>query len=72
MLFVSAGFDAAAGDPLAGLLFTPSDYAWLTTELCNWADRSCEGRLVSTLEGGYELGSLAACASAHIEALMAG
>jgi len=71
MLFLSAGFDAAAGDPLAGLQFTPSDYGWLTTELCGWADRNCEGRVVSTLEGGYELGSLAACAGAHIEALMA-
>lgn len=69
MLFLSAGFDAAAGDPLAGLQFTPADYAWLTTELCAWADRHCDGRVVSTLEGGYALDSLAACAGAHISAL---
>ena len=69
MLFLSAGFDAAAGDPLAGLQFTPADYAWLTAELCAWADRHCDGRVVSTLEGGYALDSLAACAGAHIMAL---
>ena len=69
ILFLSAGFDAAAGDPLAGLQFTPADYAWLTAELCAWADRHCDGRVVSTLEGGYALDSLAVCAGAHITAL---
>jgi len=72
MLLLSAGFDAAAGDPLAGLQFTRGDFAWLTAELCAWADRHCQGRVVSTLEGGYDLDSLAACAGAHINALMAG
>ncbi len=71
MLLISAGFDAHADDPLAGLNFREADYAWATAELCAVADACCAGRLVSTLEGGYDLASLASSAAAHVRALMA-
>ena len=70
-LLVSAGFDAHADDPLAGLRFHEDDYAWATAELLAVARESCGGRLVSTLEGGYNLEALAASAAAHVRALMA-
>jgi len=70
LLFISAGFDAATGDPLASLRLTAADYAWVTTELCALATRHGQGRVVSTLEGGYDLNELATCAFAHITALM--
>ena len=69
-LLVSAGFDAHADDPLAGLQFHEDDYAWVTAELLAVARESCAGRLVSTLEGGYNLEALAASAVAHVGALM--
>src|SRR3546814_10715898 len=52
-LFISAGFDAHADDPLAGLNFTEEDYVWATDELMALARSACGGRLVSVLEGGY-------------------
>lgn len=70
-LFVSAGFDAHEADPLASLRFQDDDYAWATTRLLEVAGESCAGRLVSTLEGGYDLGALANSSAAHIRALMA-
>ncbi|MFQ6017077.1 MAG: histone deacetylase family protein [Kiloniellaceae bacterium] len=70
-LFVSAGFDAHEADPLAGLRFHEDDYAWATTELLAVARRVCAGRMVSSLEGGYDLEALAASAAAHVRALMA-
>jgi acetoin utilization deacetylase AcuC-like enzyme len=70
MLFLSAGFDGAVHDPLAGLNLRPSDYEWLTDVLCDFAKEHCENRVVSTLEGGYDLAQLAACATAHIARLM--
>ena len=72
LLFISAGFDAAAGDPLAGLNFLPADFAWVTGKLCEVAARHGNGRVVSSLEGGYDLTELANCAVAHVEALMSG
>ncbi len=69
-LLVSAGFDAHADDPLAGLQFHEDDYAWATAELIAVAREFCAGRLVSTLEGGYNLEALAASAVAHVGALM--
>jgi acetoin utilization deacetylase AcuC-like enzyme len=69
-LFISAGFDAHTSDPLANLAFTESDFAWATHALCAYAARACEGRVVSTLEGGYDLAALANSASAHLRALM--
>jgi len=71
-LLISAGFDAHADDPLAGLQFHEDDYAWVTGELLAVARECCEGRLVSTLEGGYNLEALAASAAAHVSALMSG
>jgi len=70
-VFISAGFDAHASDPLANLRFHEEDYAWATRELMAIARDCCEGRLVSTLEGGYDLAALAASAAAHVRALMA-
>jgi acetoin utilization deacetylase AcuC-like enzyme len=72
MVFVSAGFDAHRADPLAMLNFETEDYGWATAALMAVADECCGGRLVSTLEGGYDLQALAASAAAHVRALMAG
>ena len=65
LLLISAGFDAHADDPLAGLEWQAEDYAWLTRHLCAFAG----GRVVSTLEGGYDLDALAACVAAHVGVL---
>jgi acetoin utilization deacetylase AcuC-like enzyme len=67
---ISAGFDAHARDPLAQLRLRESDFAWLTQELCLLAERCCQGRVVSLLEGGYDLDALAASSAAHVRALM--
>ena len=69
-LFISAGFDAHAEDPLANLRLTEADFAWATRELCVFAAHACAGRVVSTLEGGYDLEALARSAAAHVRALM--
>ncbi len=70
LIVISAGFDAHARDPLAQLRLVEKDFAWLTTELCHLADRSGQGRVVSILEGGYDLSALAASAATHVRALM--
>jgi acetoin utilization deacetylase AcuC-like enzyme len=70
-ILVSAGFDAHREDPLANLEFTEEDFAWATQEILAVAKASCQGRVVSTLEGGYDLDALAASAGAHVRALMA-
>jgi acetoin utilization deacetylase AcuC-like enzyme len=70
-ILISAGSDAHADDPLAMLNFHENDYAWATTEISRVADDCCDGRLVSTLEGGYDLGALGRSAAAHVRALMA-
>jgi acetoin utilization deacetylase AcuC-like enzyme len=70
-LLISAGFDAHEDDPLAQLRFRDEDYAWATAELRQVAEDCCSGRLVSTLEGGYDLAALASSATAHVRALMA-
>lgn len=72
LLLVSAGFDAHEKDPLAAIKLVAEDYAWLTKELMAIADQHCQGRLVSMLEGGYHLKSLADSVSAHVKALLAG
>lgn len=69
-LLVSAGFDADYRDPLAGLNWRPEDFAWLTGRLLDVADKLCEGRLVSMLEGGYDRQGLATGVAAHVETLM--
>ncbi|WP_407494137.1 histone deacetylase family protein [Pseudooceanicola sp. MF1-13] len=71
MLFISAGFDAHRDDPLAGLALSTDDFAWITQELMALAARVCGGRVVSCLEGGYNLPALAASASVHVDALIA-
>ncbi|MFO1207773.1 MAG: histone deacetylase family protein [Amaricoccus sp.] len=70
LVIVSAGFDAHARDPLANLGLLESDYVWVTDRLCDLADRLCAGRLVSTLEGGYDLSALASSVAAHVRTLM--
>jgi acetoin utilization deacetylase AcuC-like enzyme len=70
MLFISAGFDAHRDDPLANLNLVEDDYIWITREICALADRVARGRVVSTLEGGYDLDALAASTAAHVKVLM--
>lgn len=72
LILVSAGFDAHAADPLAQLYLTEEDYSWITKEVRDLAETHCGGRIVSTLEGGYDLRALAASAVAHVAALTAG
>jgi acetoin utilization deacetylase AcuC-like enzyme len=69
LLLVSAGFDGHWRDPLAQLQLDATDYAWLTSELVAAAGRHCGGRMVSVLEGGYDLQALAECSVAHVAAL---
>jgi acetoin utilization deacetylase AcuC-like enzyme len=69
-LVVSAGFDAHRADPLAQLALEEADYAWITRELLALSARHCGGRLVSTLEGGYDLAALAASAAAHVAEML--
>jgi acetoin utilization deacetylase AcuC-like enzyme len=70
LVVVSAGFDAHARDPLANLNLTEPDYAWVTERLMALAERHAAGRLISVLEGGYDLEGLARSAAAHVGALM--
>ncbi len=70
-LLISAGFDADYRDPLAGLNWKPEDFGWLTGRLAEIADRACEGRIVSMLEGGYDRAGLSTGVAAHVEMLMA-
>jgi acetoin utilization deacetylase AcuC-like enzyme len=70
LIIISAGFDAHVRDPLANLRLVEGDFAWATLELMAIARRRCEGRIVSLLEGGYDLKGLAGSAAAHVEALM--
>jgi acetoin utilization deacetylase AcuC-like enzyme len=69
LLLISAGFDAHADDPLAGLLWQAEDFAWLTGKLCDIAARHCAGRVVSCLEGGYDLAALTRSVAAHVKVL---
>ena len=70
LIIISAGFDAHQDDPLAELQWSTEDFRWLTRELCALAAELCEGRVVSTLEGGYDLSALAESARAHVDILM--
>jgi len=70
LIIISAGFDAHQDDPLANLNWSTGDFAWVTAELCKIADELCGGRIVSTLEGGYDLNALAEATRAHVEELM--
>ena len=70
LIVVSAGFDAHRADPLANLELDEADFAWVTEAICDLAGRVCGGRVVSLLEGGYDLNALARSAAAHVRALM--
>lgn len=72
LILISAGFDAHVRDPLASLRLVDTDFAWITRRLMEIADQKCAGRVVSLLEGGYDLEGLASSAAAHVSALMHG
>jgi acetoin utilization deacetylase AcuC-like enzyme len=72
ILIISAGFDAHTRDPLANLNLVEADYTWVTQKLMEIANDSAQGRIVSILEGGYDLQGLARSAAAHVTALMRG
>ncbi len=69
LILISAGFDAHEADPLAELNWSTEDFSWLTERLCKIAEECCEGRLVSTLEGGYDLEALADSVKVHVKKL---
>jgi acetoin utilization deacetylase AcuC-like enzyme len=70
LLIISAGFDAHQDDPLAQLNWTVEDFRWITRALCDVADEVCGGRVVSCLEGGYDLDALSSSGKAHVQELM--
>ena len=70
LILISAGFDAHADDPLANLNWHEDDFAWLTHRLCDLAATHAQGRVVSCLEGGYDLGALQTSVAAHVSVLM--
>lgn len=72
LLMISAGFDAHMRDPVGGLDLTEDDFAWVTGKLLEVADRHAKGRVVSVLEGGYDLRALASSTAAHVKVLMVG
>ena len=72
LVVISAGFDAHVRDPLANLNLVEADFAWATQKLMEVADASAQGRVVSVLEGGYDLEGLAGSVAAHVSALMRG
>ena len=72
LVIISAGFDAHREDPLGGLSFTEEDFVWATLNLMEVADKHAEGRVVSVLEGGYDLRALAASVAVHVQALIRG
>jgi acetoin utilization deacetylase AcuC-like enzyme len=72
LVIISAGFDAHTRDPLANLNLVEADFAWVTKKLMDVADDSAQGRIVSVLEGGYDLQGLARSVAAHVTTLMRG
>jgi acetoin utilization deacetylase AcuC-like enzyme len=72
LIIISAGFDAHKRDPLANLQFVEEDFAWATRKIMDVADKTAQGRVVSILEGGYDLEGLSKSAAAHVIALMRG
>ena len=70
LILVSAGFDAHAADPLAQLAWQSEDYAWLAGRICDLADAHAGGRVVSTLEGGYDLKALGESVAAYLRVMM--
>jgi acetoin utilization deacetylase AcuC-like enzyme len=72
LIIVSAGFDAHMRDPLANLQLTEEDFGWATRKIMEVADKTAQGRVVSVLEGGYDLEGLSKSVAAHVIALMRG
>jgi acetoin utilization deacetylase AcuC-like enzyme len=72
LILVSAGFDAHREDDMSHLLWTDQDYAWLSEQLVKVARKTCDGRLVSSLEGGYHVDALARSVAHHVDALLSG
>ena len=70
LIVISAGFDAHWRDPLANLMLEAEDFAWATAQVMEIADRTCDGRIVSLLEGGYDLKGLGDSVAAHVSVLM--
>ncbi len=70
IIVISAGFDAHRADPLGGLELTEEDFSWVTREICDVAKDVCDGRIVSVLEGGYDLSALGVSVAAHVKVLM--
>lgn len=70
LILISAGFDAHKRDPLANINLLEDDFAWITSKLMDVADKHCGGRVVSMLEGGYDLEGLARSVAAHVMTLM--
>jgi acetoin utilization deacetylase AcuC-like enzyme len=70
LLLISAGFDAHKNDPLASIMLVEEDFRWITQELMLCAARCCEGRIISVLEGGYNLNALASSVAVHVKTLM--
>ena len=69
MIFISAGFDAHATDPLGQLQLEDPDYARMTRTMMQWADEVCDGRIVSCMEGGYNLQTLGDTVRTHVATL---
>jgi len=72
LILISAGFDAHQRDPLGSLQLTEEDFAWVTLRLMDMADKHCDGRIVSMLEGGYDLAGLSGSVGVHVKSLMHG
>lgn len=70
LVLVSAGFDAHRDDPLANLLLVEADYRWIGAQVRDWSERSADGRVVATLEGGYQLAALGSSVVAFLEGLL--
>ncbi|MGI5309080.1 histone deacetylase family protein [Rheinheimera sp. WS51] len=70
LILISAGFDGHAEDEISQLLLTEADFAWLTAEIKTLAAKHCDGRIVSTLEGGYALSALGRSVVAHLKAML--
>jgi acetoin utilization deacetylase AcuC-like enzyme len=69
IILISAGFDAHELDPLGQLTLRDRDFAWISDAICAYAEDACAGRVISVLEGGYNLKALASSARAHVQAL---
>jgi acetoin utilization deacetylase AcuC-like enzyme len=69
LIIISAGFDAHEADPLGQLLLTDSDFVQMTRVVKQWAEETCGGRVISCMEGGYNLDTLGATVKAHVREL---